>query len=86
MAALLAGGLEFCLPPSVPPPARRCAVCRCRVGLVALNRPDFALVATKDIASFEQLRGRVIGAYAPRSGTVNVVLHEMMRRRGFKAR
>ena len=54
-----------------------------RVGLVALNRPDFALVATKDITSFEQLRGRVIGAYTPQ-GTVNVVLHEMMRRRGFK--
>jgi ABC-type nitrate/sulfonate/bicarbonate transport system substrate-binding protein len=54
-----------------------------RVGLVALNRPDFSLVATKDIASIEQLKGKVIGGYTPQ-GTVNVVLNEMLRRKGFK--
>jgi ABC-type nitrate/sulfonate/bicarbonate transport system substrate-binding protein len=54
-----------------------------RVGLVSLNRPDFSLVATKDIASIEQLKGRVIGGYTPQ-GTVNVVLNEMLRRKGFK--
>ena len=82
LAALLAGELDFYT--AIGSTAR--AALRglpVRVGLVALNRPDFSLVATKDIASFEQLRGRVIGAYTPQ-GTVNVVLHEMMRRRGFK--
>jgi ABC-type nitrate/sulfonate/bicarbonate transport system substrate-binding protein len=82
LAALLAGELDFYT--AIGSTAR--AALRglpVRVGLVALNRPDFALVATKDITSFEQLRGRVIGAYTPQ-GTVNVVLHEMMRRRGFK--
>ncbi len=82
LAALLAGELDFYT--AIGSTAR--AALRglpVRVGLVALNRPDFALVATKDITNFEQLRGRVIGAYTPQ-GTVNVVLHEMMRRRGFK--
>jgi ABC-type nitrate/sulfonate/bicarbonate transport system substrate-binding protein len=82
LAALLAGELDFYT--AIGSTAR--AALRglpVRVGLVALNRPDFALVATKDITSVEQLRGRVIGAYTPQ-GTVNVVLHEMMRRRGFK--
>ncbi len=82
LAALLAGELDFYT--AIGSTAR--AALRglpVRVGLVALNRPDFALVATKDITSFEQLRGRTIGAYTPQ-GTVNVVLNEMMRRRGFK--
>jgi len=54
-----------------------------RVGLVALNRLDFMLVANKEIAGFEQLRCKVIGAYTPQ-GTVKVGLNEIMRRRGFK--
>jgi len=54
-----------------------------RVALVALNRPDFALVATKDITTIEQLRGKTIGAYTPQ-GTVNVVLGEILRRKGLK--
>src|SRR4030095_12334654 len=36
-----------------------------RVGLVALNRSDFMLVAHKEIANIEQLRGKVIGGYTP---------------------
>ncbi|HMF47758.1 MAG TPA: ABC transporter substrate-binding protein [Candidatus Saccharimonadales bacterium] len=54
-----------------------------RVALVALNRPDFALVASKDITGIEQLRGKTIGAYTPQ-GTVNVVLGEILRRKGLK--
>jgi ABC-type nitrate/sulfonate/bicarbonate transport system substrate-binding protein len=82
LAALLAGELDFytAIGSTSRAALRGLPV---RVGLVALNRPDFTIVATKDIANFEQLRGRVIGAYTPQ-GTVNVVLHEMMRRRGFK--
>jgi ABC-type nitrate/sulfonate/bicarbonate transport system substrate-binding protein len=54
-----------------------------RVGLVALNRSDFILVANKEIASIEQLRGKVIGGYTPQ-GTVNVVLGELLRRKGLR--
>jgi len=82
LAALLSGELDFYT--AIGSTAR--AALRgvpVRVGLVALNRPDFSLVATKDIASIEQLRGKVIGGYTAQ-GTVNVVLHEMLRRKGFK--
>jgi ABC-type nitrate/sulfonate/bicarbonate transport system substrate-binding protein len=40
-------------------------------------------VATKDISSIEQLKGKVIGGYTAQ-GTVNVVLDEMLRRKGFR--
>jgi len=83
IAAMLAGDLDFYT--AIGSTAR--AALRgapIRVGLVALNRPDFSLVATKDIASVEQLRGKTIGGYTPQ-GTVNVILHEMLRRKGFKA-
>jgi ABC-type nitrate/sulfonate/bicarbonate transport system substrate-binding protein len=51
--------------------------------LVSLNRSDFILVANKDISSIEQLRGKVIGGYTPQ-GTVNVVLAEVLRRKGLR--
>jgi ABC-type nitrate/sulfonate/bicarbonate transport system substrate-binding protein len=54
-----------------------------RVGLVALNRSDFILVASKEITSVEQLRGKAIGGYTPQ-GTVNVVLGELLRRKGLR--
>jgi ABC-type nitrate/sulfonate/bicarbonate transport system substrate-binding protein len=54
-----------------------------RVGLVSLNRSDFMLVANKDITSIEQLRGKLIGGYTPQ-GTVNVVLGELLRRKGLR--
>src|SRR5262245_56646729 len=54
-----------------------------RVGLVSLNRSDFMLVANKDITSIDQLRGKVIGGYTPQ-GTVNVVLAELLRRKGLR--
>jgi ABC-type nitrate/sulfonate/bicarbonate transport system substrate-binding protein len=82
LAALLAGELDFYT--AIGSTAR--AALRglpVRVGLVALNRPDFSLVATKDITNIEQLKGKVIGGYTPQ-GTVNVVLNEMLRRKGFK--
>ena len=82
IAAMLAGDLDFYT--AIGSTAR--AALRgapIRVGLVALNRPDFVLVATKDITSIEQLKGKTIGGYTPQ-GTVNVVLNEMLRRKGFK--
>jgi ABC-type nitrate/sulfonate/bicarbonate transport system substrate-binding protein len=44
-----------------------------RVGLVALNRSDFMLVAAKEISTIEQLRGKVIGGYVAQ-GTVKSCL------------
>jgi len=55
-----------------------------RVLMVGLNRPDHVLVVTKDITSIEQLRGKVIGGYTA-NATVNVLLTEMLRKRGLKA-
>src|SRR5262245_49630237 len=82
IAAMLAGDLDFYTAiGSTARAALRGAPIRVR--LRALNRPDFALVATKDSASMEQLKGKTIGGYTPQ-GTVNVVLHEMLRRKGFK--
>jgi ABC-type nitrate/sulfonate/bicarbonate transport system substrate-binding protein len=54
-----------------------------RVGLVSLNRSDFILVANKEITSIDQLRGKLIGGYTPQ-GTVNVVLGELLRRKGLR--
>jgi len=54
-----------------------------RVGLVALNRSDFMLVASKEVSNIEQLRGKVIGGYVAQ-GTVNVVLTELLRRKGLR--
>jgi len=55
-----------------------------RVGLVSLNRSDFILVANKEISNIDQLRGKVIGGYTPQ-GTVNVVLAEVLRRKGLRS-
>jgi ABC-type nitrate/sulfonate/bicarbonate transport system substrate-binding protein len=54
-----------------------------RVGLVALNRSDFILMVSKEISSIEQLRGKMIGGYVAQ-GTVNVVLTELLRRKGLR--
>jgi ABC-type nitrate/sulfonate/bicarbonate transport system substrate-binding protein len=55
-----------------------------RVGVVSLNRSDFILVANKEITGIDQLRGKTIGGYTPQ-GTVNVVLAELLRRKGLRA-
>jgi ABC-type nitrate/sulfonate/bicarbonate transport system substrate-binding protein len=82
LAAMLAGELDFY---SAVGSTARAALrgIPVRVGLVSLNRPDFVLVATKDITTIEQLRGKIIGGYTPQ-GTVNVVLGEVLRRKGLK--
>jgi NitT/TauT family transport system substrate-binding protein len=82
IAAMLTGDLEFYT--AIGSTAR--AALRgvpVRVGLVALNRPDFSLVAAKEISKLEQLRGKVIGGYTPQ-GTVNVILAELLRRKGLQ--
>ncbi len=80
LAAMLTGDLEFYT--AIGSTAR--AALRgvpVRVGLVALNRPDFSLVASKEVTTIEQLRGKVVGGYIAQ-GTVNVVLSELLRRKG----
>ncbi|MBI2179773.1 MAG: ABC transporter substrate-binding protein [Deltaproteobacteria bacterium] len=54
-----------------------------RVIMVGLNRPDHVLVAAKEITSVEQLRGKVLGGYTAQA-TVNVILMELLRRKGLK--
>ncbi len=54
-----------------------------RVIMVGLNRPDHVLVAAKEIASVEQLRGKVVGGYTA-NATVNVILTELLRKKGLK--
>jgi len=55
-----------------------------RVGVVSLNRSDFILVANKEITTIDQLRGKLVGGYTPQ-GTVNIVLAEILRRKGLRA-
>src|SRR5918992_6363341 len=82
IAAMLTGDLDFytAIGSTARAALRNVPV---RVGLVALNRPDFSLVASKEIGNLEQLRGKVIGGYTAQ-GTVNVVLSELLRRKGFR--
>jgi ABC-type nitrate/sulfonate/bicarbonate transport system substrate-binding protein len=82
LAALLTGALEFytAIGSTTRAALRGVPV---RVGLIALNRPDFMLVASKEITNIEQLRGKTIGGYVAQ-GTVNVVLGELLRRKGLR--
>lgn len=83
LAALLAGELDFYT--AIGSTAR--AALRgvpVRVGLVALNRSDFMLVASKEIQTIEQIKGKLVGGYTPQ-GTVNVILAELLRRKGLRA-
>jgi ABC-type nitrate/sulfonate/bicarbonate transport system substrate-binding protein len=83
IAAMLTGDLEFytAIGSTTRAALRGVPV---RVGLVALNRPDFSLVASREISNLEQLRGKVIGGYTPQ-GTVNVILAELLRRNGLRS-
>ena len=62
LAALLTGDLDFYTATGTTTRAalRNVPV---RVIMVGLNRPDHVLVASKEITSIEQLRGKVLGGY-----------------------
>ena len=82
IAAMLTGDLDFYT--AIGSTAR--AALRgvpVRVALVSLNRSDFMLVASKEIMSIEQLRGKVLGGYTAQA-TVNVILTELLRRKGLR--
>jgi ABC-type nitrate/sulfonate/bicarbonate transport system substrate-binding protein len=82
LAALLTGDLDFYTATLTTTRAalRNVPV---RVIMVGLNRPDHVLVASKEITSIEQLRGKVLGGYTAQA-TVNTVLIELLRKRGLK--
>src|SRR5438309_8113168 len=82
LAALLTGDLDFYTATGTTTRAALRGV-PVRVILVGLNRPDHALVAAKEITSIEQLRGKVLGGYTAQA-TVNVILTELMRRKGLR--
>ena len=82
LAALLTGDLDFYTATGTSTRAALRGV-PVRVALVGLNRPDHVLVASKEITSVEQLRGKVIGGYTG-NATVNIVLMELLRRKGIK--
>lgn len=82
LAALLTGDLDFYTATGTTTRAALRGV-PVRIIMVGLNRPDHALVAAKGITSVEQLRGKVLGGYTAQA-TVNVILIELMRRKGLK--
>ena len=81
-AAMLTGDLDFY---SAIGSTARAALrgAPLRVALVSLNRSDFMLVTTKEIKSIDQLKGRTIAGYTAQA-TVNVILIELLRRKGLR--
>ena len=82
LAALMTGDLDFYTATGTTTRAALRGV-PVRVIMVGLNRPDHVLVASKEITSIEQLRGKVLGGYTAQA-TVNTVLIELLRKRGLK--
>jgi ABC-type nitrate/sulfonate/bicarbonate transport system substrate-binding protein len=82
LAALMTGDLDFYTATGTTTRAALRGV-PVRVIMVGLNRPDHVLVASKEITSIEQLRGKVLGGYTAQA-TVNTILIELLRRRGLK--
>src|SRR5258706_4876011 len=76
LAALLTGDLDFYTATGTSTRAALRGV-PVRVALVGLNRPDHVLVASKEISSVEQLRGKVIGGFT-RKATANIVFLEFL--------
>jgi len=82
LAALMTGDLDFYTATGTTTRAALRGV-PVRVIMVGLNRPDHVLVASKEITSIDQLRGKVLGGYTAQA-TVNTVLIELLRKRGLK--
>jgi ABC-type nitrate/sulfonate/bicarbonate transport system substrate-binding protein len=83
LAALMTGDLDFYTATGTTTRAALRGV-PVRVIMVGLNRPDHVLVASKEITSIDQLRGKVLGGYTAQA-TVNTVLIELLRKRGIKS-
>lgn len=82
LAALLTGDLDFYAAVGTVGRAALTGV-PVRVVLVALNRSDLVLLASKDITAVEQLRGKALGGYTAQA-SVNVILTELLRLKGLR--
>lgn len=82
LAAMLTGDLDFYAAVGTVGRAALTGV-PVRVVVVALNRSDLVLLASKDITSVEQLRGKALGGYTAQA-SVNVILTELLRFKGLR--
>lgn len=82
LAALLTGDLDFYTAAGTVGRAalRNVPV---RVVMVSFNRSDLVLLASKEITSVEQLRGKALGGYTAQA-SVNVILEELLRLKGLR--
>jgi ABC-type nitrate/sulfonate/bicarbonate transport system substrate-binding protein len=82
LAAMLTGDLDFYAAVGTVGRAALRGV-PVRVVLVALNRSDLVLLASRDITGVEQLRGKALGGYTAQA-SVNVILTELLRVKGLR--
>ena len=82
LAALMTGDLDFYTAAGTTGRAALRGV-PVRVVMVAMNRSDQVVVAAKEFTSVEQLRGKTLGGYTAQA-SANIVLIEMLRRKGLK--
>ncbi len=82
LAAMLTGDLDFYAAVGTVGRAAITGV-PVRVVLVALNRSDLVLLASKEITAVEQLRGKALGGYTAQA-SVNVILTELLRFKGLR--
>jgi ABC-type nitrate/sulfonate/bicarbonate transport system substrate-binding protein len=82
LAAMLTGDLDFYAAVGTVGRAALRGV-PVRVVLVALNRSDLVLLASRDITAVEQLRGKALGGYTAQA-SVNVILTELLRVKGLR--
>jgi ABC-type nitrate/sulfonate/bicarbonate transport system substrate-binding protein len=82
LAAMLTGDLDFYAAVGTVGRAALGGV-PVRVVVVALNRSDLVLLASRDITAVEQLRGKALGGYTAQA-SVNVILTELLRLKGLR--
>jgi ABC-type nitrate/sulfonate/bicarbonate transport system substrate-binding protein len=82
IAAMLTGDLDFYAAVGTVGRAALTGV-PVRVVLIALNRSDLVLLASKEINAVEQLKGKALGGYTAQA-SVNVILTELLRLKGLR--
>ena len=82
LAAMLTGDLDFYAAVGTVGRAALTGV-PVRVVVIALNRSDLVLLASKEITTVEQLRGKALGGYTAQA-SVNVILTELLRFKGLR--
>jgi ABC-type nitrate/sulfonate/bicarbonate transport system substrate-binding protein len=82
LAAMLTGDLDFYAAVGTVGRAALTGV-PVRVVVIAANRSDLVLLASKEITTVEQLRGKALGGYTAQA-SVNVILTELLRFKGLR--